>query len=573
MRRITEFSVSLGVFALWLLFFGIKLPYHLVFQETYHMFLFTTDYLLESIRIPGGASDYIAGFLTQFFIFPWAGAFIYAALLYSVQRMVRRISANRSVGSYPFSFLPSILLAAFYTNEQALLSTAVTIITSLVVLHIIMGLQNKTNRLIGTCLMIPVMFMACGTLSLLFALPVVIKDRRYLLWGIPLILIVPALTWMITSFPLMNILKGLNYCMADDFPYLAWLSGASAVFLISVPARNSGQDIIPSRKTALTVMSYVTVISAGFLLISGSIKTNNSIQRENTFKYVFLMTGQRWNDILNEYEKDGRPSTVLALSSHNLALGMKGRLPEEMFHYPQNDTQGLIPAFKLDYFLPLALSQIYYQLGMVNEARRCAFEALQSIPHFQKSAVCYLTLAKTSLINGNIKVAAKYLDVLSHTLFYRRTSRELLTAIQEESCPSELLLSRSRRMDNMFLFSGDEKIKVMLSDLCEKSNQNELALHYLMGFLMLEGDLDSFIEEFNKYFTDADEIPEGYQEALLVYWTKTHRDTDGIPWNVSKEKRTGCMEFMEDVMAGKPKGTLKKKFGETYWFYMLYNTK
>jgi len=573
MRRITEFTVSLGVFVVWFLFFGIKLPYHLVFQETYHMFLFTTDYLLESIRIPGGASDYIAGFLTQFFIFPWAGAFISAALLYSIQRMVRRMSANRSIWFYPFSFLPSIILAAFYTNELSLLSTAVTIFTSVVVLHIIMGLQNKTNRLICTGLMIPVMFMACGTLSLLFALPIAIKDRRYLLWGIPLIISVPVLGWAVTSFPIINILKGLNYCMADDFPYLAWLSGVSAVFLISVPAKNSRQNLIASRKTVLTVMSYVIVISAGFLLISGSIKTNNSIQRENTFKYVFLMTGQRWNDILNEYEKDGKPSTLLAVSSHNLALGMKGRLPEEMFHYPQNDIKGLIPAFKLDYFLPLALSQIYYQLGMVNEARRCAFEALQSIPHFQKSAVCFLMLARTSLINGNVKVASKYLDALSHTLFYRRQSGELLSAIQEGNCPSDLLLLRSRRMDNMFLFSGDEIIKVMLSDLCEKSNQNELALHYLLGFLMLEGDLDSFIEEFDKYFTDADEIPEGYQEALLVYWTKTHRDTDDIPWNISIEKKTGCMEFMKDVMAGKPKGTLKKKFGETYWFYMLYNTK
>ena len=56
---------------------------------------------------------------------------------------------------------------------------------------------------------------------------------------------------------------------------------------------------------------------------------------------------------------------------------------------------------------------------MINDAQRFAFEAMEAIPNFRKSGRCLKRLAETNLINGQYEVAAKYLRILSKTLFYK----------------------------------------------------------------------------------------------------------------------------------------------------------
>ncbi|HBG53997.1 MAG TPA: hypothetical protein DDW70_07295, partial [Rikenellaceae bacterium] len=74
------------------LYFGLMYPHHLHYQEQFQLFLTTPAFFLEMAAKPGGISDYLGSFLTQFFLFSWAGAAIIALLLMSMQWLIQAIA-------------------------------------------------------------------------------------------------------------------------------------------------------------------------------------------------------------------------------------------------------------------------------------------------------------------------------------------------------------------------------------------------------------------------------------------------------------------------------------------------
>ena len=101
-----------------LLFFGLAYPHHLHYQEQYQLFLFDSTYLWDVVKHPGGVTDLLGRFCTQFFLFAWVGAAIIALLLSAVQLLTLRLinsqlSTLNSQLFYGLSFVPSFLLWLF----------------------------------------------------------------------------------------------------------------------------------------------------------------------------------------------------------------------------------------------------------------------------------------------------------------------------------------------------------------------------------------------------------------------------------------------------------------------------
>ena len=80
---ITAMTVLYGIAVY--VFFSLKYPYHLHFQEQYQLFESTGDYFRSVAAVPGGFADWLGRFLTQFFFYAPAGAAILAVLLCGVQ--------------------------------------------------------------------------------------------------------------------------------------------------------------------------------------------------------------------------------------------------------------------------------------------------------------------------------------------------------------------------------------------------------------------------------------------------------------------------------------------------------
>ena len=89
------------------LFFGLKYPYHIHYQEQLQMFQFGGDYFREVASVPGGISDWCGRFLTQFFYYAWAGAAICALLMWLVQFLTWKLAGRDSFPVYALSFIPA----------------------------------------------------------------------------------------------------------------------------------------------------------------------------------------------------------------------------------------------------------------------------------------------------------------------------------------------------------------------------------------------------------------------------------------------------------------------------------
>ncbi len=545
-------------------FFAFKYPYHIHFQEQYQLFEFTWDYFLSISSVPGGLSDYLGRFLTQFFYYAPLGSVLMALLLGVVQLLSFCIVCKdrRSLPAYALSFLPSIALALFYCDENALGGAAVAIALALGAAALsFLGRKRFVLELV----LVPIVYLICGPIALVYVLAVAIREgRKGLPWTCGMLLLLaisPYIASLLVPYPLGRLYTGVHYYRYHNIvPGLLWISAALSL----VPALLSGvklkKNLIPG------ICTYVLLAGLGCFLV---LRSADNV-KEEWMKYDFMVRMQMWNRIM--YSADHRnPDNPKTVSCLNLALSKANRMADSQFEYYQNGPEGLIPEFRGDYTNPIATGEIFWHLGMVNTAQRYAFETQEAIPDFQKSARCYKRLAETNIVNGDWAVARKYLKALQNTLYYRKWADETLSLMDGNSIfekREDLRSARDRRLrEHSFLFS-DTEMDSMLGLLKVEHPENRMALDYLMAWCLLRKDLDRFVQCIP--LIDAPSMPKAYQEALLLRWVLTHSDFEGLPSYISPVHARRISSFISDFQANKSSEYMQKNYGDTYWFYYYF---
>lgn len=287
--------------------------------------------------------------------------------------------------------------------------------------------------------------------------------------------------------------------------------------------------------------------------------------------YDYYARMQQWDDII-QLAGQHAPADPLTVMTLNLALSQTGYLPDRMFAYFQNGPEGLLPAFEKAYLSTAMTGEVYYRLGMINTAQRFAFEAMEMIPDYQKSARSVKRLAETNLINGSYDVAAKYLHLLQHTHSYRAWATDALTCLGDEARTQshpEWGMLRSYRLNEDFFFSEDEK-DMMLGVLFQSNTANHMAYEYLMAYVLLSKDLSHFWDYFllGQQSLTYRAVPKSYQEALAYVWSMTNPNAQP-PAQVSREVLQR-MDRYRHVYTNlqNPEPALRKDFSDTFWYYM-----
>ena len=443
-----------------LLFFGVAYPHHLHYQEQYQLFLFDSTYVWDIIKHPGGIADLLGRFCTQFFLYAWVGAAIIALLLSLIQLLVWRLMRVDCL--FGLSFVPSFLLWLYLLDEHALLSGVwAVLVTLLVGLVIRRAISSVTKTVLSIIVAISILYWLVGPVCF--------------------------------PLPIDGIWTGIHYYRYPTvFPWLLWAASLSVWVLSLLPC--------VCRKWVNAPSGYVWGLST-FLLVTigmGSIVWKNSnLKAEKVMQYDFMATHQQWNRILETANAE-KPNNQIGVTVQNLALAMRGMLLDHMFEYNQNGIAGLLPDVQTDATSPMPTAEAFYQLGMISVAQRTVFEAQESILDFQKSGRCYKRLAQTNLINGNYKVARKYLMALQKTLFYRAWANETLPLLGNEKAIAkhpEYGRLRQCAYKNDFYF-GDHVTPEMLKDLYFSNRDNHMAYQYLVAYYLLTGDregLNNFI--------------------------------------------------------------------------------
>ena len=552
-------------------FFAFKYPYHLHFQEQYQLFEFTWGYFLGVVSVPGGLADWAGRFLTQFFYYAPAGAAVFALLAVAAQWLTWRVCRRPTLTAYALSFLPAAALVVFFCDEHALAGGAVALLLSLAAVALSGRVCADGRRHVLQAVLVPVLYFACGPLAVAYVLLTVWGEvlrcgRRALLAVCVLLLLAllcPIVASRLVAYPLGRLCLGVHYYRYHNIvPGLLWAAALAAVCV--PPLAGIRSRFLSSTPAGLGAFALVAALGVFFTFRA------SDASKEEWMRYDFMVRMEMWNRIMMtaDVRNPDNPKTVSCL---NLALAKTGRIADSQFEYFQNGPEGLLPEFVGDCTNPVSTGEIYWHLGMVNTAQRFAFEAQEAIPDFQKSARLYKRLAQTNIVNGDGAVARKYLQSLTHTLFYRRWARETLALLDAGDIFAhrpELALARDRRLkEHDFLFSASE-MDSMLGLLKVENPANTMALDYLMAWCLLRKDLDRFSECIA--LVEAPAMPKAYQEALLLRWAQQHGSLEGMPPYLSMAHAQRLNRFILDMQAGKPEAELRRTYGDTYWFYYFY---
>lgn len=571
------------------IFWAVPFVGGLCFQEQYQMFFFDTGYFLERIVLPGGLADYISEFLVQFYYMPVLGGAIIALLLMGIQTAVwglmKQYGARHDFPGYLLSFLPSIALWCAMGDQNVLLSFVVALFGALVIGWIHNRFHNRLVKVVFELVSTALVYWLLGPVVFLYAVLMIgdtlknAKQKGNVFSGIgySAVILILTVAWILLTtqtlqYPLYRIFAGLNYYRypgaISPLPFVVMVWAVVIPFLGMIPCHRKSLQKLQQSKVVI-VLSYVLVIVASWF----GIKTSFDEMTYELIDYDFLVRTEQWDKIIEKAEK--KPATTpLGVSCVNLALSQKGMLADRLFEFYQNGGEGLFPTFTRDMISPVSTAEIFFRLGMVNDAERYMFEAQEAIPNYRKSARLTRRIIECDIINGNYKVAAKLLRRLQKTLFYSNWANQTMALLGNEKAinrhPIYGKLRKYREKKQDFLFS-DREMDQMLGLLFLNDNHNKMAYEYLMCYELLQRDMEKFMQYYPLgRFVGYDHIPRTFQEILIGNWMKTHSDPRTIPYSVDAQNVNNTLNFIQLYMQNPKDLQLgQQPYVSNAWHYVM----
>ena len=575
------------------IFWSVPYMSGLCFQEQYQMFLFDTGYFLERIVLPGGLADYISEFLVQFYYMPVLGGAIIGLLLIGIQTAVwglmKQYGMKAVFPGYLLSFVPSIVLWCAMGDQNLLLSFVVALSGALLMGWIHNRFHNRLVKVVFELVSTALVYWFLGPVVFLYAALMIGdtlmkgKQNGHILssLGYSACLLILTVAWILLTtqslqYPLYRIFSGLNYYRypgtVSPLPLGVMIWTVVVVFFGMVSDGHAWIKKLQQSKVVMA-LAYVLVIVASWF----GIKASFDEMTYDLIDYDFLVRTEQWDKIIEKAEK--KPATTpLSVSCVNLALSQKGQLADRLFEFYQNGGEGLFPTFTRDMISPVSTAEIFFRLGMVNDAERYMFEAQEAIPNYRKSARLTRRIIECEIINGNYQVAAKLLRRLQKTLFYSNWANQTMALLGNEKAinrhPVYGKLRKYREKKQDFLFS-DREMDQMLGLLFLNDNHNKMAYEYLMCYELLQRDMEKFMQYYPLgRFVGYDHIPRSFQEILIGNWMKTHSDPRTIPYSVDAQNVNNTLNFIQLYMQNPKNPQLgQQPYVSNAWHYMVIQDK
>ena len=538
------------------LFWSIRYPYVLAYQEQLQLFLFDGDYFCERISEPGGLARYVAEFLVQFYNAAAIGALIIALLFMLVQQLTWRLMRAKS--HYLLSFLPALMLWYAMGDENVMLTYVVALVMALSVAlawtRWCAGIA-LWKKLIVALVAIPVLYWLIGPMVLLVALVM-------MPWLVAMPAVVYALTLMLLSaqwlpFPMTRVMLGVSYYRVPaTLPYML-MTIPVVTLLLTWFAKCLPQPRKWVRYAEALVFAILILVPQTY----GFDK-----KKYDLIEYDYLVRVGDWNAIIRKAEKQ-MPDLPMSVSATNLALAKTNQLGDRAFDFFQRGTEGLLPRFERNFATAQLTGEIYFNLGLVNTAQRFAFEAMEAIPNYNKSARVVKRLAETNLINGQYEVARKYLKILEKTVFYRPWAQRMMAMLGDENAINRHPLYgmlRQYRLHDDFLFSERELDKIC-GQLFIHNQQNQMAAQYLLMMPLLDGDVSRFMNYVQYVQNRIAYNPRHCQEAIaFAFFQQRQNPPQGL---VSPLILQQMNDFSRMYSQDKNSPELSR-YKNTVWYYL-----
>lgn len=600
LTRIPPFALPMAALVViggLLLFFESDFLWKL--QES-NLFLCSSSFFKDQMVEPGGLLTWVSTWFTQFFFHPWVGVLLLCGwwlLLMWLIKSTFRISASwMPVIIIPVLFLLVTIVETGYwvyilkLRGHAFLGTIGT--TAAVALlwgfrslvdkvHVHQTLFRSVFILITSAVGYPLLgIYGVGAAALMSVWIWRLEPRRasaltVCVTGLSGAVLLPLLFYRFVYYQtnLANVFAARLplYVVKEEYTiyYLPFvlLLGFFVVMCMPLPS---------SQKRAWKAVPLL-------LLLAASIYTGHFWYDDENFHHELAM--QRcidrldWEGVLQEAVKQEDEPTRAIVMMRNLALARLGRQGDEMYHY-KNGCKRCDAPFDIRAINSVG-ALIYYHYGMPNYSYRLSME--RGVEFGWRTEQLKF-LARCSILNGELQLARKYLNLLRQTTFHRSWAEQMLELTKHPEdvakSPEMEFITHMMHYDNE-LTSDHNLVEDFLTKRLMYSNyyHDPIFLEQVMYASMAAKNSQLFWPHFYNYiqFYPDRPWPVHVQEAVYLFGTNEGQPnmdkcpvSQAVKENLKRFNMTAPLYEGQDMK--KVREAMRPLFGNTYYFdYYLVN--
>lgn len=581
--------LAFSVLSLYLL--GVELKPFLIETAALTPFYTTTSFIADMMSMPCGFVGYIASMMQSCFAMPWLGALLLTLLLVALAESMRRVFKVSAAWS-GLCLVPSFMLILNYTEVGYMLwlvKTPALAFTMPLGMLISIGLTATAMvfhklwiKLVLIVLYATVGYWLFGLLGLLaclfVVLPIIAEAIRTRQWkhlsiilGILLLaLVLPRVMYGQGLFAMRVqdiYVAGLpDYIWNDAERYLYYPALVAIAFCLLLST-----TLFTQKNIVCLIVSLVGMIVAAICLFNYTYRDSNFF---DTLEQKQALEQGDYERVLDIARTAETPPTRIQVMLTREALWQTGQAGDKMFAYPDGDTPCNSPR-QFQYMRLLCGRLFYYLEGKVNYAYRWCMEDMVEYGR-RPDYLCYMT--KCALVNGEWKLADKYLDALDHTLWYKDFATKYRTYVTDHS-----LVAKDKEMSAIKpllryndVLDGDGgmiELFILNSYAYSTGGSREIVERALMNSLIIK-NLDNFWYRFMALLPGWNgHIPVHFQEAaLMVAQLQGGVDTSKLPIDNAIRERFAQLVEKSGQNGDNASNAylLKPEFGDTYWYYYFF---
>ncbi|HUX58721.1 MAG TPA: DUF6057 family protein [Bacteroidales bacterium] len=565
------------------IYFGFFSDYVLFYQEKLSLFIFSSDFLIENLKQPGGLLIYLGKFFSTLFYLPVLGSIVISSLLtLTIFTLSRTITILTARDTKIFPFIIGAALFYFQSDYRFLFYNSLGLILQL--LLFLVAIKNISGSKWWVILIIlPLWYYFTGSFALLFS----VMLTFHFLFGKEKKVWIRILAIWIVNLATIYISKEYLFFQTEKvlliFPFSTTNTGSQQIQFLFVATVLS---ILPAilyikirlTRKVITNLLFARIASISLLLIIlGSLGVVQFDKKNKHYFHVEKLFYENKFDEIISYNTQYPPSNLLTIFLNNIALCETDKLNDLLFYFPQSpDGRTLFLKWEMVGEILKRGGYFYYTIGMANEAHRWAFENMVMKGHTPEGLKM---LIKTDLINANYNVASSYISVLKKSLFYKKEAKNFEKLLFNDTALNsdpELGEKRRNRLKTDF-FSITDDPYINIERILAVDSLNKKAFEYKLAFMLLKKYYHGIENELPRLesfgFT---KIPIHIEEAAIAF---SFSNNGKIPYtgNIQISRNTQLrweqyitlfQQYGTDLRRAEP--VLRKQFGNTFWYYAFY---
>lgn len=545
------------------------------FQEQQFIFTFTRDYIREFFLKPGGLLELSGKFLTQFYADKTIGSLFLSLVLITPLFLLFRINEKtQNKKLTPFVIIPSCLLLLMQSHYYHVMELNLGFVFILLIYLLSENLLGRKQYIF--LLLYPVIYYLAGSFTWLFLLMHVVRVLLSEEKG-RLIIISIVIAEVVTIpflFKKLLFLGSYRVMYFSPWPFLSntthnalmiacLLYIPAFICISSLPLRRL-PDIFLKRTFGLLSTLFILLFTFSFLIRINDVQTGKIVKIEE------LVVKGKFNEAI-EYQEKEASGNLISQYFYNVALAETDQLCDRLFFGRQDFGSASLILPWGDKYLSWG-AYFFYEAGLSNEAERWAYEEMVAYGLKPQNITM---LIKTNLVNGNYRMADKYIGILKNTVYYRKEADIYEKMISDSSLlfsDSDISVKRKVLPDKDFFIYVDSA-ENNLPMLVKTNPNNRKAYEYLMSWLMLNKNVEAVVNNTVLLKTMGyTRIPRHIEEAILMYQNSTGKYPDLGGLTLSRESMERFDAYFNTYIKARNnpssfRDIMRSRFGNTYWYY------